>query len=57
MISLIVLVSGLLMINSPYSWGTVPIMLVVGLILLVIFFMWERKRIMDGQTHYQILAY
>ncbi|MBZ9571149.1 MFS transporter [Methanobrevibacter sp. TMH8] len=48
-ISLIIIVLGLLLINDPSRWGFVPILLIIGISLLVIFFLWERKLIKENK--------
>ncbi|MCL2115351.1 MAG: MFS transporter [Methanobrevibacter sp.] len=48
-ISLVIIVLGLLLINTPNQWHIVPFVLATGLILLAVFFLWERRRIKMGQ--------
>lgn len=48
-LSLLIIVFGLLLINTPSKWGIVPIVLIIGMILLAIFFLWERKMIKENK--------
>ncbi len=44
-IGLVSLVFGILQIKNPENWGLVPFLLVLGLLLLSGFYLWERRRI------------
>lgn len=44
-VSLVIMVLGLLLINNPKMWNIAPIVLGIGLVLLGIFFIWEKHRL------------
>ena len=48
-ISLILIVLGILLLSSPQNWAYVPVFVVSGAILFVIFLYWQRRRINRGQ--------
>ena len=48
-VSLIILVLGILLLSSPQNWAYVPVLVVSGAILFVIFLYWQRRRVNKGQ--------
>jgi EmrB/QacA subfamily drug resistance transporter len=48
-VSLILLVLGILLLGSPQNWAYVPVFVVSGAVLFVIFLYWQRRRINRGQ--------
>jgi EmrB/QacA subfamily drug resistance transporter len=47
-VSLIMIILGILLLGSPQNWGYVPVLVVSGSILFVIFLLWQRRRINKG---------
>ena len=47
-VSLILIVLGILLLTSPQNWAYVPVFIVVGAILFVLFLYWQRRRIKKG---------
>jgi len=47
-VSLIMIILGILLLGSPQNWGYVPILVVSGSILFVLFLLWQRRRINKG---------
>ncbi|MDR0901087.1 MAG: MFS transporter [Methanobrevibacter sp.] len=48
-ISLVTLVFGLLLINSPSTWSIAPFVIAIGLILFVVFLLWQRHLIKNNK--------
>jgi EmrB/QacA subfamily drug resistance transporter len=47
-VSLVLIVMGILLLSSPQYWGYVALLIVSGLILFVIFLLWQRRRSNKG---------
>jgi MFS family permease len=47
-VSLILLVMGILLLTKPQNWAYVPLLIVLGIFLFLIFLLWQRRRINKG---------
>jgi len=47
-VSLILLVMGILLLTKPQNWAYVPLLIVSGIFLFLIFLLWQRRRINKG---------
>ena len=47
-IALVLIVMGILLLSSPQFWGYVAVLIVSGLVLFVIFLLWQRRRSNKG---------
>ncbi|MGZ4857277.1 MAG: MFS transporter [Methanobacteriaceae archaeon] len=47
-VSLVLIVLGILLLSSPQYWGYVAVLIVSGLVLFVLFLLWQRRRSNKG---------